>query len=505
MSGAGSQSSSILPPKPLVFVPGFPGSAIDDLKAGQELFPDLGELLSTTARPNLVSRLSGPDDLSVDDGVAAGEPIRSVLPLLRIPFLDLAGTFKQAQALYDILAGFGYAGFAKAGGPRFRPVGWDWRRPVDDPAARSAVGAAVRDLHRDTGEPVTILCHSTGGLVVRAVLEHDPTLVPLVERVIALAVPWAGTLQSLPYLLRQQAFSPFTTDETQTIVAHSWAAYDLLPPDPAPGKSDMTDADGPLSMFTVAGPAGQVDASPVTAGAWMARSAVGGDLPAMQARARSADARLGTRQRELQLSGRSLEVVCMAGFGAQTATTGAMDAQGNVTLATTDDGDGTVPRRSAAWLAQPGGRTFYVPIGGRATDLIPRIHIGIWLNEPVQAVLANLLARRPWQPYTCAEVDADDLNSDRPEVRVHVVAQGEDGKPLANAQVEALELNGTPPKPTLIDPATGRGLMVVKREDVVITQGGLWRFSVQFHWQDATGRQLSGTSQPLLLRGPESM
>jgi len=101
-------------------------------------------------------------------------------------------------------------------------VGWDWRRPVDQRLVQTALAAAIRDLRQATGEPVTVLCHSTGGLVVRALLESQPDLCDLIERVIAIAIPWAGTLQSLPQLLGLVGCGPIDAAETAQIVGHSW-------------------------------------------------------------------------------------------------------------------------------------------------------------------------------------------------------------------------------------------------------------------------------------------
>lgn len=496
MNGSAPGASLSTLPKPLVFVPGFPGSAIEDLQRNLELFPNLAALLDTTMRPILVQRLSGPDDLTANDGVAAGEPIRSVSRLLAVPFLDLVGSIKQAQSLYDILQGFGYGGFSKPYGARFRPVGWDWRRPVDDPAARGAIAAAVGELYAGTQEPVTIVCHSTGGLVVRAALEGAPELAGKVERVIALAVPWVGTLQSLPYLLAQQAFSPFTVTETQSIVAHSWAAFDLLPPDTA--TVQMTDGEGDLDLFTAAGK----QSSPLVATGWMNDVAAGANLAAMQARAASARTRLGNRQRTLSVGGREIEVVMVVGFGGSTATGSAMDAQGKVSFAFSDDGDGTIPRRSAAWLGGGSARAFYVPIGHYQDSQLERVHICIWENSPVQAILGTLLARRPWQPYTYAVVDADDAINDVQQVRVRLVAQDQGGSPLSGAIAQAGGLAGAAPPPTLVDQGTGRGLMMVDREDIVTAVGNGWhRFTVQFHWREG-GQDRSGDPQALLVQKP---
>src|SRR5215207_249918 len=160
-----------MPLKPLVFIPGLPGTEIREAATGVELFPNLLSLTSTTMRPRLLEQLSGPDDPDADDGVEPGEPIRSVKQLLVSSIIDLSGSLKQADTLYDILTDLGYDIEDR---DRFRPVGWDWRRPVDQGRVMRDVAAAIEDLHRTTGERVTVIAHSTGGLILRSLLEGPP-------------------------------------------------------------------------------------------------------------------------------------------------------------------------------------------------------------------------------------------------------------------------------------------------------------------------------------------
>lgn len=60
-------------------------------------------------------------------------------------------------------------------------------------------------------------------------------------------------------------------------------------------------------------------------------------------------------------------------------------------------------------------------------------------------------------------MDADDAINDVSPVRVHLVAQDQDGQPLMGAIAEASGL-GTQPEPTPVDPATRRAVMKVDRE-----------------------------------------
>ncbi len=283
-------------PKPLVFVPGLPGTVILEQASTLELFPNLLSLIDPSLREEMVKKLPGPDDPNADDGVVPGDPVDSLIPGLSSSFIDFSGTLKQADSLYGLLAGLGYTQTSTPFGGRFRPIGWDWRRPVDGTRAQADLKRAITDLHTVTGEKVVILCHSTGGLVTRSLLEDDPTLVPLLDQVIAIAIPWAGTPQTLPYLSGHQGFFPLSSAQAQQILGHSWAAFDLLPPDPQ--RTDMTDAEGDLDFFT----AGAGQTSPLVETAWMPIGPLG---PPFALRAARSNTQFGARKRPWVSTSRS--------------------------------------------------------------------------------------------------------------------------------------------------------------------------------------------------------
>jgi hypothetical protein len=457
-----------MPPKPLVFIPGVPGSVILEPAAGLELFPSALTLLSATLRDHLVAKLSGPEDPDADDGVVAGDPVDSLLGL-RSSFIDFSGSLKLADTLYAILRDLGYDG--APAGDRFRPVGWDWRRPVYQALALDALEKAITDLHTVTGERVVVLCHSTGGLVARSLLERDPGIAAKIDLILAIAVPWVGTLQTLPYLAGNESFGPLTTEQTQKVIAHSWAAFDLLPPDPQ--KTDMTDAAGnPLDFFTT----DQGPASPLVARGWMS----GPLTPAMTRRANRSDDRLGDRARSLAPG---LEVVSFAGWGAQTRTGCQMDPQGKLTVLSSDEGDGTVPGRSADWLSGAGVKSFLVPIGHYPDSQITREHSALWMNPPVSDLLGTLLAGKPRQPYVYAAVDGDDADNKVAQVRVRMVAQDAGGQPLTGAR--AVAFPNTPQELHSGFNGEARLLMHVPRASIVQKfGGGFFRFELEIHWQE---------------------
>ena len=464
-----------MPLKPLVFVPGLPGTVIRDVDRDVELFPSIASLTSTTMRPLLLERLSGPDNPAANDGVEPGEPIRSIKRLLLLgAILDLSGSVKQADTLYEILRDLGYSTRAPFS-DRFRSVGWDWRRPVDEARAQRDVAAAIDDLHRTTGERVTVIAHSTGGLVMRSLLEGPPVrgdLLDKLERLIAIGVPWAGTLQSLPPLAGLSGFGPLNSQETQRVLGRSWSAFDLLPPDPT--RTDMTDAEGNLDLFVVNGRQG----SPLVSAGWIP---AGSAFDALRSRAARSNAQFGARSKNLSLDGRRLEVVNFVGWGADTLTRFDLVAGGGLTPSRSKEGDGTVPRRSAAWLQ--GVTTLTVPLGHTSRSQILRRHITLWQNPAVSDLLGVLLAGRPRPPYVYAAVDSDDaVNIQKPEVDVRGVALDERGQALPQATMEAGGLRITLG-------ADGRATLPLPRTRITQQiQGRLFRFEVRFRWQGPGGQ-----------------
>ena len=457
-----------MPPKPLVFVPGLPASIIQEQAGNAELFP-LPSLVDMTS--DCRNKLSGPDDPEADDGVVAGDPVSTVIPGLKSSFVDFSGSLKLADSLYSLLQGLGYT--IDPFGKDFQPVGWDWRRPVDGSRTQAAVAQAITALHQASKQPVVILCHSTGGLVVRSLLERNHALLGAIDQIIAISVPWAGTVQPLPFLTGQQGIGLVSAGDTQYVMDRSWAAFDLLPPDPH--KTDMTDVEGDLDFFTTS----QGQGSPLVDTAWIPAEPTG--FP-MHARAARSNAQFGTRTRSLA---QGLNMVCFAGWGVDTLTGCQMDPTGKLTLVPTDEGDGTVARRSAAWLKGATVRNFLVPVGHYPDSQITREHAALWLNPPVRDFLGELLAGRKRPPYVYATVDGDDAVNYTPQVRIRMVAQDAAGQPLPGAYALAFGLTDPPDNRQLSFKGSLRQTLVVNRESITQDAGGGWfHFEVEIHWQE---------------------
>jgi len=412
-----------MPRKPVVFVPGLPASEL--VRNGKAFFPPSMNVLlgGGRSRVNLFKWVRGADDLATDDGVKAGGVIRHAT---RFFGMKMA---KEAETLYALLQ----REMDYTPGLDFAPVGWDWRLPVDAPVTHRNIAAAVNALWERYGDPVVVVMHSTGGLVVRSFLESGTAAARQtagrIGQLVAFGVPWVGTLKSMRMM--QEGGSDlvqFVSDgEVQQALARSWAAYDLLPPDPA--TTEMKDDEGPIVFYR--GINGK-PASPMKNHQWVPDSVDESAPP----RLTHAYSRLGRRARTLQLPpGVDIPVVNVVGYGVATDTEAAVTLVGGrskVTFTSTRDGDGTIPRRSAEWLH---GRvtTYRLPAGiGEAGVEIA--HSQLWDCPPARELLARVLIDRPPQPIVYAAMDEGDLKSGASKVRIRVVGYAPDGGPLPNGR-----------------------------------------------------------------------
>lgn len=405
---------------PVVFIPGFPGSALVDAVSGKTLFPPpMLQTVLASSKKKLLDRLA--TDLA---GVVAGDPITDVGKL---------GIAKQAESLYDNLRSFGYD--TSKNSANFRPVGWDWRKGVDDGVVQGAIARAIDAF----GRKVIVIIHSTGGLVFRAFLEKHPEFAPKIERVLAFAIPWAGTLDAFQALsvgvpLKFAIFG-FNESEVQRLASGCQTAYDLCPPDPA--ETDMTNAEGsPIRLF-VSGAAdcanGGAAAGPLVSPAeWTAD-------PDMQALAANARARFGVRAKQIALNGFATPpIVNICAWGGPTVDCCTLN-DGQLAFRATDAkaGDTTIPFDSASWLADDGAsvKAFYVPIGAFAVNAFPQNHPRIWDSPPSRELLAMHLDLAQPKPYLAAAVDTDDNFPGKDPVRIRVAAADANGRALPNARI----------------------------------------------------------------------
>jgi len=460
--------------KPVVFIPGLPASELRQISKNRTFFPpSLGDLLDPEKKKRLIALLVGPDDPPGD--IVAGDPIRDVL-----------GIAKQAQSLYDILRSNRY-GYTINSGDNFRPVGWDWRKAVDDAAVQERALRAIDELQqRNGGAKVVVIVHSTGSLVLRRLLEVHPEVAEKVEQIVAFGATWAGNVVAIRSLIRgvQVGFWParLTAADVRTVNRHAQAVYDLFPPDPA--KTDLTGANGrPLGLFVLDRPQ-RPQAGPLVDLRWTPSGSANDFIRQMAA---DADHRMGARTSDIRLPGGipTPPVTNIVGWGETTDTTCVMSDGGDVQFETSKEGDGTSALTSAGWLRGPSLRTLFLPIGVYPTNGIPTVHARIWDAPPVLEPLDEVLLDVPRSPFVCAAADSDEMIDRRKDVTLRITAQEADGGALEDAQVLLRKVSVQPLR------FQGRARMdaIVPRAAIRPDAQGIFRFVAEVSWGPAGARK----------------
>lgn len=114
-------------------------------------------------------------------------------------------------------------------------VPYDWRADLRQAAER--VRAAVNEAtSNNQGQKITILTHSTGGIVARYYLVTDPLAKDRVKSFINIASPNLGTVRSMKGLVAgddldaiNYGFLPFSITEAHNMVQNFPSVYQLLP------------------------------------------------------------------------------------------------------------------------------------------------------------------------------------------------------------------------------------------------------------------------------------
>ncbi len=475
--------------RPVIYVPGLPGSHLFDTEQEKRIFLTLG-----FSNPGL----QGPDDLQAAEPIRAGFPVRRAASLL---IFDIA---KQAESLYELLENIDIDPVR---------IGWDWRRPVYDDVFSDPDGpfsiqhrltAAIRSTRQDTGKKVVILVHSTGGLIVRSLLEENPALVDDIDFVMAFGVPWAGAPRSMQGINGQTGFAGLVSAEkAQRVLARSWAGWDLFPPDP----THLRDRDGnPLTLtFRKLGSGNlRQQASALTDTDWI--NSLPSELQAgARQRAAAAHGHLGARRPTFDLQGNRLRLINVVGWGYPTPVEAELIGSGSTATLnvlpestqdeTLDGGDGTAARRSAAWIrsgADLDVSTYEVPVGWLPSSRT-NVHNRLWSNPGGINLLNHHLAGQQLKDFCYAALDADDSSaqSETQDIRVRLVALAADGSPLEQAKVRTRNLQGSELTEDF-DPAFGgRHLMKIPRARIRKSNSGAchlileigWRADGREHWQ----------------------
>jgi hypothetical protein len=374
--------------KPTIFIPGFPASELHDKNTGEKLFPPpLGNI------GGALQKL-----IQVPGDVVAGPPILDKIPIIA----------PAASTLYAILNGYG---ISEANG-NFVPVGWDWRLSVasDDTVAR--IKKAVDDL-TPQGKIVALI-HSTGGLVLRAFLQKRPDYVERFEQVLALAIPWHGTLEALHAVDKgsEVGIGPIkllSADASKDLLTRAQAAYDLFPSDPT------------TSLFF----SGNNPSTPLADRTWLDPN-----RPYMNDRCNDAFPQSNTFP--------NLPVTNLCGWGGDTWPR-CDSSNGSLTFGTPDNefGDGTVQFVSASSLQGNNVRSMFLPIGAFGDEgLIPKYHGQIWEPKVARQIFDEVFNDAQRKPLVTAAADKDQyIDPEAEKVRIRIAANAADGSPLPNAKI----------------------------------------------------------------------
>jgi pimeloyl-ACP methyl ester carboxylesterase len=445
--------------KPVIFIPGFPGSELRDRNNNSLVFPPSpGTLLDSNRKQAFLDAM-----LNIPGELVAGPPIRSVLNIA-----------KQAQSLYDILARLGYTIANDGASTDFAPIGWDWRLGVDAAPTLDAIATAIAGFGP---RKVVAIVHSTGALVLRAFLTAHPELENRIDQVLAFGGAWCGTLEAL-YAVHVGhsetilGIRLLTADEGANLIGHSQAAYDLFPPDPA-----RTDMDGVQLVHASNGDQAGADVDL----SWIKPDRRHYAEPL----AREANRRLGDRSRDFG----SLPLTNVVGWGAPTFPTAVLeDGDLHILPPEKDAGDGTMPLVSASWIRGANVRTIVVPIGAFVGDAIPDRHAHMWDSLAVTQIFKEtFVSGTPRTELIAAAADGDeaiDLNSEA--VTIRMTAQSADGAPLPNCVATATILGRKFPVPFA---GRTRAIFRLRRPGIVHNlSSDIFQFNVDFKWNGGARR-----------------
>jgi len=390
-------------PRDVIYVPGLPASELYDNAAPggrKKIYPRTLRRLRELFGKKLDERLLGPKSLTDPDPIDAGDPIDGTKLLI----VDQ----KHAQSLYDHLVAD--CGLKQK---QIHKVGWDWRRPAADERAKKRLEDAIAKAPQGS----VVVVHSTGGMVVRSVLENNPALCGRLHAVLAFGVPWTGTLKSFGVLVEELSLTAATKKVGQKVMARSWAAIDLMPRENA--GFTVKGNGQPYDLFDVPS---WLPATPQ----WL-REAVGSKLQ------HSLDT-IGSPDGKWTLP---VDLHNVAGFGVETAVSARIvgdKVQLNVTGSGADlefdeqrHGDGTIPFGSAAAAKGTSVSSWIVPIGSYRT-MGKKKHGSIWSNPGGVKALKHVVADEARESLTelCLDTSA---YSPGTKIRLRYSVFGADGQP----------------------------------------------------------------------------
>ena len=395
-------------------------------------------------------RLLGPDNLDDEDPVEAGDPVDRT----RILIVDL----KHARSLYDILRK--QCGLTRG---QIHKVGWDWRRPCGDERARKLLTSKIEQAPMGS----VLIAHSTGGLLTRSVLAADPALCERLSAVISFGVPWVGTLKSMGVLLQREGLTAADKADARKVIAHSWAAIDLLPRVDA-GLTFRGNG-GAYDLF------GSVDWLPERP-LWLRR--------AVRSRLTHSLETLGVPDKVWRLP---VDLHNVVGFGEPTTVSARIEGDA-VTFNVgphgealgfdeVRQGDGTIPFSSAGSVAPASSSDRQVtnrpiPIGAYR-GMGKKRHASLWANPGAVKTLLSVVGGREPEPLIELALDTSAYSPGTP-IRIRYSLQEPGGDPMGG-QIRILTPASRGGQGSRSTDPRGFGTMIFDRSDFAVSTVGTSR------------------------------
>lgn len=447
----------------VIYIPGLPATILRKSQGdkSKKIFPPhLFKLLTGTISPDLKDDLKGPDDLTAPDKIFAGKPI----PSTKLFGFDL---LKHAQSLYDLLE---KAGLNEG---EIVPFGWDWRRPVWDLPMLARLREKIHHLAGpNPADKVTLIVHSTGGLLVRHFLKTtDDVTRAKIDRVLAFGVPWGGTLKSLRVMVAQKKFGQVSEADSQEILTSSWASFDLLP-----RRIAALTMDGQGQGINLLEPQHQGWFHPNYAGK-------------MRQLALASLQNLGEPDNQWEFD--QIPLFNVAGWGAETEVKATLQNQqitfnANLPEAQETQGDGTIPFISANWIEGANVTKYCFPIGAYPKpEAWQQKHGTLWRNPGGRQLIHHLFKGAALQPFTYAAVDwGDSGDANAAAVRIRFVLLDTAGAPLPGGHIRVTKTLDHATYQETSDP-DGRGSLTMPRTAIPLTglQYPKRRLSLELNWQ----------------------
>ena len=387
-----SAKSHPLDRNPVILIPGIKGSRLVDSETGTIVWGTFGRKGLNPNTPSGLELFSVP----MQKGIPLNKLTDSIVPdgVLDSVEIDLIGLSFDLKAYYNIVSILGvgnYLDYEIATSKKNIDYGedhytcfqfaYDWRLSLDENASR--LNDFIEDQRvfvqqqiekkygiKEYDVKFDLIAHSMGGLLSRYFLRYGATPVEsidlaapvpwsgvtLVEKVIMIGTPNAGSVEAVVNFADGMAVGPFLPKFSQTLVGNIPAVYQLLPRNRHNRVVDASQSEKTIDIYDpnvwIENQWGLAQADndsllqvllPNTSSPEQRREIALDHLTKCLKKAESIAEALDRPASPPQ----SVSLYLFAGGAIETPATLAIDAEGNYTVFATEYGDGTVVRSSA--------------------------------------------------------------------------------------------------------------------------------------------------------------